>query len=103
MDDVNVVEHDFAQLHPRLLYAELGRRLMGDAYTIRGYEDDRPRVKQAWKILINAASRRRAVFALAGELGRPQLRSAAGHTSEALEYHHWPVAAAFYIGAGLRL
>ena len=103
MDGVCVVEHDFAQLHPRLLYAEFGRRLEGDAYVVRGYEGNRPRVKHAWQILINAASRRVAIPALAKKLGGLQHQTQAAQLLDALENHHRPVAPAFYTGAGLRL
>jgi hypothetical protein len=103
MDGAGVAEHDFAQLHPRLLYAELGCRLEGDAYTIRGYESDRPAVKQAWQILINAASRSKAVPALATELGGLHRQAEAARLLEAVEHHHRPIAGAFYTGAGLRL
>jgi hypothetical protein len=98
-----VVEHDFAQLHPRLLYAERGCRIVGDAYTIRGYEGDRPAVKRSWQILINAASRRHAVLALAKELGGFHRQAEAARLLDALEHHHRPIAAAFYTGVGLRL
>jgi len=103
LDGTRVVEHDFAQLHPRLLYAEFGRRLVGDAYTVRGYENDRPTVKQAWQVLINAASRRQAVLALAKELGGFHHQTEAAHLLDTLAQHHSPIAGAFYTGAGLRL
>jgi hypothetical protein len=103
LDGAAVVEHDFAQLHPRLLYAEFGYQLGKDAYTVRGYESDRPAVKQAWQILINAASRRQAVLALATELGGFHRQDEASRLLESLEQHHQAVSSAFYTRAGLRL
>ena len=103
MDGVGVIEHDFAQLHPRLLYAQCGRPIEGDAYTIRGYEGARNAVKLAWQILINAQSPKAAVPALARELGGLELQFEAARLLQALEDHHRPIAAAFYTGAGLTL
>jgi hypothetical protein len=103
IDGIGVIEHDFPQLHPRLLYAELGLPLGGDAYTIRGYEDDRPRVKLAWQMLFNAKSRRAAVLALAKELGGFDRQADASHLLDALESHHKSAAGAFYKNVGLRL
>ena len=103
MDGVGVIEHDFAQLHPRLLYAQCGRPIHGDAYTIRGYEGARPAVKLAWQILINAQSAKAATLALARELGGLDRQVEAGRLLQALEEHHRPIAAAFYTGAGLML
>jgi hypothetical protein len=54
IDGERVDEHDFHQLHPRLLYAEFGSQPHGDAYTIAGYEEQRDIVKEAWQIMINA-------------------------------------------------
>ena len=103
MDGVGVTEHDFAQLHPRLLYAQCGRPIEGDAYTIRGYEGDRNAVKLAWQILINAQSPKAAVPALARELGGLEKQVEAARLLQALEDHHRPIAPAFYTGAGLTL
>ena len=103
MDGVGVIEHDFAQLHPRLLYAQCGRPIESDAYTIRGYEGTRPPVKLAWQILINAQSQKAAVLALARELGGLERQVEAARLLQALEDHHQPIAAAFYTGAGLTL
>jgi hypothetical protein len=103
VDGGGVIEHDFAQLHPRLLYAQCGRPIEGDAYTIRGYEGARPAVKLAWQILINAQSPKAAVPALALELGGLEKQAEAARLLQALEDHHRPIAAAFYTGAGLTL
>ena len=103
IDGVGVIEHDFAQLHPRLLYARCGRPIHGDAYTIRGYDGARPAVKLAWQILINAQSAKAAIFALARELGGLERQIEAARLLQTLENHHRPIAAAFYTGAGLTL
>jgi hypothetical protein len=103
MDGVGVIEHDFAQLHPRLLYAQCGRPIEGDAYSIGGYEGARAAVKLAWQILINAQSPKAAVPALARELGGLERQVEAARLLQALEDHHRPIAPAFYTGAGLTL
>jgi hypothetical protein len=96
-----IVEHDFAQLHPRLLYAAFARSLDGDAYSVDGYARDL--TKCAWQILINASSRRSAVSAVARKLGGPRHQAEADLLLRALEIRHAAVNAAFYTGEGLRL
>ena len=54
-------------------------------------------------ILINAASRRQAVLALANELGGFNCQTEADRLMNALEQHHSAIAGSFYTGAGLRL
>jgi hypothetical protein len=98
-----VTEHDFPQLHPRLLYAEVGRRLDYDAYTIAGYEERRDQVKKAWQMLINARSHRSAIRALANELGGTHFQRQASEILKALQEHHKPIAPAFYTCAAGRL
>ena len=103
IDGDAVDEPDHSQLHPRLLYAEFGRRPDGDAYTSAGYEGQRPLVKCAWQMLINANSRRSAVAALAIEMGSLRFQAKASVLLAVLEKQHEAVASAFYTGAGLRL
>jgi hypothetical protein len=96
-----IVEHDFAQLHPRLLYAAFARSLDGDAYTVAGH--DRDLAKCAWQILINASSRRSAISAVARQLGGPRYQAEAEPILRALEVRHAAINRAFYTGEGLRL
>ena len=103
IDEACVTELDFAQLHPRLLYAEFGAPLVDDAYKIPGREDNRPIVKAAWQMMINARSRRSAIMALATKLGGPPCISEANTLLTALEERHHEIQPAFYTGAGLRL
>jgi hypothetical protein len=104
IDGVGVVEHDFAQLHPRLLYAHLGLRLDGDAYSIAGYdESDRPLNKKGWNILLNATSRRSAITALARELRGPAPLARSADIIRAIEHRHEPIRGALGSGLGLRL
>jgi hypothetical protein len=103
IDGCAVAEHDFAQLHPRLLYAEFGLEPDGDAYSISGYEHERALVKCAWQILINASSKRAAVMAIAWELGGSQHQAQAVQLLAALAQHHARIEQAFCSGRGLRL
>jgi hypothetical protein len=119
-----VVEHDYSQLHARLLYAEFGLEVEGDAYTVPGHEQRRPLFKVAWQIMINASDRRQGMYALAIKLAEEALRKDGKPKGEAkalaphkarrflheastilalLEERHQAVSAAFYTGAGLRL
>jgi hypothetical protein len=42
------IEHDYPQLHPNMLYAEIGARLEGDAYAVDGWP--RKLMKVAFKL-----------------------------------------------------
>lgn len=110
-----VAEPDHRQLHPRLLYAEFGLRVDGDAYTVSGYEKRRKLFKVAFQIMINASSHKAGMWALAEKLAErvrdedrvsvgPQklLRDAAGILN-LLEERHASIKDAFYTGVGLRL
>lgn len=103
IDETPVAEFDFAQLHPRLIYAEFGDCPEGDAYTISGFENQRSNVKVAWQIMLNAPSRRSAILALAQELGGFCKQQQAVLLLEALERRHERISSVFYSGAGLRL
>jgi hypothetical protein len=37
IDGEPTIEHDYPQLHPNMLYAEIGARLEGDAYAVDGW------------------------------------------------------------------
>jgi hypothetical protein len=101
IDGTGVVEHDFAQLHPRLLYAHLGLKLAADAYTVAGYEAERPVIKKGWNILLNAPSRRSAI--MARELGGPAQQAKSADIVRAIEHRHDPIRGALGSGLGLRL
>jgi hypothetical protein len=124
MNGSPVVEYDHSQLHARLLYAEFGLEVDGDAYTVPGHEHRRSLFKVAWQIMINASSRRQGMYALATKLAEEALRRDGWTKSQAkkrapdiarkflrsasdilslLEERHAAVKDAFYTGAGLRL
>ena len=63
-----VVELDYAQLHPRILYAIAGlQQPEADIYAVAGWE--RPIVKRGLLILINAGNHAQAVGAIALRVG----------------------------------
>lgn len=66
IDNQRTVEPDHSQLHPRLIYAEAGIKLNGDAYDIHGW--DRDVCKRAFNIMINAPSYQSALGAIAEKL-----------------------------------
>lgn len=106
IDSCPVAEHDYSQLHPRLLYARAGLALAGDAYTIEGVP--RRLAKIAWQILMNSSSRREGRHALLAHLksdepGRSVGLSDADRILDLLERRHAPVRRAFYSGVGLEL
>ncbi len=100
LDGCPVVEHDYAQLHPRLLYARAGVELADDAYTIEGV--DRGVAKVAWQILMNSASRSQAIHALANTEGVQDGREAR-RLLAALALRHAAVSRWLYARVGLHL
>ena len=99
IDGEPVVEHDYSQLHPRLIYARAEKRLNGDAYTLPGW--DRSVAKRAFNILINAPNYQAALGAVAAECNGDRHR-AAGLIQD-LRDRHAPIATHFHTGVGLEL
>jgi hypothetical protein len=94
-------ENDYSQLHPRLLYAEAGAVLEDDAYTLDGW--NRPLVKRAFNIAINADTEIAAIRAIAQEISGKGAYAEARRLLEAIRARHHPIAGYFGSGAGLRL
>jgi hypothetical protein len=97
-------EPDYPSLHPQLLYALVGRHLPGDdPYDLDGW--DRPTVKTAFNIMLNAKTPESAELAVAETLGG----FTRGHREQAkrliaeIEHKHAPVAEYFGSGMGLQL
>ncbi len=97
----SVIELDYPTLHPRLLYAQAGHSLDGDAYDISGW--DRQLAKQAFNILINADTRQKAVAAVAEKIGGQGAFKAAGDLANDICERHQIISGAFGSGAGLGL
>jgi hypothetical protein len=89
-----------AQLHPRLLYWCRGRQLVGDAYTLPGWERNRP---SSHSILINASSYPKAVGAIAKDLKGSDHGRQAAQLIAALKDRHGAIARFFHSGAGVEL
>jgi hypothetical protein len=94
-------ENDYSQLHPRMLYAKAGAVLKGDAYVLDGWE--RPLVKRAFNIAINADTEAAAIRAIAQEIGGEGAYAEARRLLEAIRARHRPIDSSFGSGAGLRL
>ncbi len=101
INDEPVAEPDYAQLHPRMLYAMAGACLEGDAYTLDGWK--RLLVKKAFNILINAESYQAAVRAVVNEIGGVGARQKAKQLIAELKRRHRPIERYFHSGKGLRL
>ncbi len=96
-----VAEPDYAQLHPRMLYAMTGACLEGDAYTLDGWK--RPLVKKAFNVLINAESYLTAVRAVTNEIGGVGAKRKAEKLIGQVKRRHRPIERFFHSGEGLRL
>ena len=101
IDGEATVEHDYPQLHPNMLYAEIGACLEGDAYEIIGWS--RPLVKRALNILINAENYDSALRAIASTIGGEGAYAAARSLIEALKRRHPKIIEMFHSDAGIRL
>ena len=103
-------ELDFSTLHPRILYAQAGSSLKGDAYDIKlrpraipdGYSqlDFRTVVKRAFNAMLNA---RHELRQPPRELKLKGWGIKWDELVEAIRERHEPIAGQFFSGAGLRL
>jgi hypothetical protein len=96
-----VIERDFDQIHPTLLYGLAGRTFDGDAYEIDGC--DRSLAKRAFNTLVNAASELEALRSIARKIGGPGAFDRAWELIGRLKDRHPDIADSFGTGAGLRL
>ena len=91
--------------HVWRLYALHGETLVGDAYTVAGFE--RKISKLAWPMMINCTSRRGAVHeildAVNADFAPAFTFDEAMRLPRALEHRHAPVARSFYSVVGRRL
>lgn len=99
LDGQRTIEIDYAQLHPRLLYALAGRQLDGDAYTLAGW--DRKLCKIAFNVLLNAANYFQAYGAILPYVDGCEV--AARDLIADIKAKHPAVRAYFHSGVGLRL
>jgi hypothetical protein len=101
LDGQRVVELDHEQLHPRLLYALAGKKLVGYAYTLDGWGRDL--CKRGFNILINATTYQSALKALANVINGPDAVAQAKQLIAEIRLKHSPIAEYFHTGIGLRL
>lgn len=101
IDGCRTVELDYPQLHPSMLYAEVGSQPEGDIYTVQGW--DRAIVKVALLILINAGTHDAAVRAIAQGIGGEGAHAEAARLIQAIKDRHPLIAGFFHSDAGIRL
>jgi len=102
IDGFRTVEVDYNQLHARMIYAEANKKLVGDAYDVKGFE--RKVAKRAFFIILNAnkyLSAKGAVSEMLDEKGLDPKLSA--NLIDALKERHREVQEFFHSGCGLRL
>lgn len=103
-----VIELDFSEFHPRMLYGEVGVCPPADCYAVGNWP--RKLVKLALLVLVNAKSRSNAIGAIAyddemkkfGKVGREAMTEAVRLIADVKRVHK-PIAHLFHTGAGLRL
>jgi hypothetical protein len=100
----DVVEPDYAQLHPRLLYRRISSEPPGDAYML----DDWPRkvTKRGFNILLNATNASAAAGAVAKMIDLENPKTAvpgARRLITALTAKHRPIKQWFHSGVGITL
>ena len=105
-----VVEHDYSGLHVRMLYAQEGMELEGDAYDLSEEgittEDIRPFLKVMLLILLNARDEEQAIRAIRNEVHwNEQLTTDLNLNDliEAFTRRHEPIHKYFYSGYGIQL
>lgn len=109
IDGEKTAELDYSELHPTLLYAELGLPLTSGAYDLPGWP--RKLVKTATNVMFNAPNERAALGAIAHhdtmqfmcDPGTPEAVRTARQLMQAIEEKHEPIRAAFNSDAGARL
>jgi hypothetical protein len=105
INGLETAEEDYANIHIKLLYQEVGKELVGDAYDLDGWE--RKHAKRALLIGINARTTTSAIRALADYLrGAPGIADpykAAQRLLSAVKAKHPDIAHAFGSDAGVRL
>ncbi|MBX5084618.1 hypothetical protein HJB56_17895 [Rhizobium lentis] len=99
INDKRTCEVDYSTLHPVLLYARFGQRLVGDAYSIEAPNVPRALIKQTFNKMINAL----------GRINRPhdfseeQIGMSWDQLQAAIAERHAPIKQSFNSGYGLRL
>ena len=107
LDGEQVVELDYATLHPAMLYAEVGAPLPADCYSIEGWP--RALVKRALLTLVNARTIHSARLSIAHcdampfQAGSQDAIAAASRLIKDIKRTHKPIEQAFHSDAGARL
>lgn len=99
IDGDRTEEKDFPALHPKLLYAYAGEALVGDAYTLPGWE--RKICKRAFNVLLNASDLHAAEGALLDHVDGCKI--AARQLIDDIKARHPKVQQYFHTGIGLWL
>lgn len=94
-------ERDYRELHPRFLYARLGKVLSSDAYEVDGWQ--RSFGKLALNTLINAETELAALRSIARSIGGEGAFERARGLIDLLKTKHRHIADQFGSGAGLKL
>lgn len=99
INDKRTCEVDYSTLHPVLLYARFGQRLVGDAYSIEAPNVPRALIKQTFNKMINALGR----INRPDDFSEDQIGMSWDQLQAAIAERHAPIKQSFNSGYGLQL
>ncbi|WP_163001302.1 hypothetical protein [Pannonibacter phragmitetus] len=99
IDDKRTHEVDYSNLHPVLLYAEVGERLEGDAYSIESVNVPRNLIKKTFNKMVNAKGR----IVQPADFCEDRFGMSWKELQNAIISRHKPIRDLFHTGYGLRL
>lgn len=99
INDKRTWEVDYSTLHPKLLYAEVGARLDGDAYEIENQAVPRSLVKLTFNKMLNASGR----MSRPDDFSEDRFGMNWKQLQDAIAERHAPIKHLFNTGHGLRL
>ncbi|MDF0659282.1 MULTISPECIES: hypothetical protein [unclassified Rhizobium] len=99
INDKRTCEVDYSTLHPVLLYARFGQRLVGDAYSIEAPNVPRALIKQTFNKMINALGR----INRPDDFSEDQIGMSWDQLQAAIAERHAAIKQSFNSGYGLQL
>lgn len=99
INEKDTVELDYSGMHVKMLYAEVGEELTGDAYEIPNLVAPRPLIKRTFNKLINASGQIR----VDSEFDADKIGMTWAHFIDCIIKHHKPIDEFIKSGHGVKL